>query len=239
MQIFLDGIGNESQGIILAKKPSIPTAHRRVATTTVPGSTHGALTQYQGWDDVDVTCEFTIIPHLVDGLNDDLGFNDVLRRLNAWAINAKRLVFSDDRPFYRVVKQVVVDAAAPGEIELIGTVSVTFTLDPFWYSESDPLVLTGTSGKVFNPGTQNAEPLMTVYGSGTVKFTVNGITLTLLKVVDYLTIDSWEKTILHGDDAVIYDEQFDGAYPVLKPGDNQVDLGTASKIVIDGRWPWL
>ncbi|WP_261809556.1 hypothetical protein [Levilactobacillus humaensis] len=239
MQIFLDEIGNESQGIILASKPDIPTAQRNVVTTMVPGSTHGNLTQFQGWQDVEVKCTFTVVPLLVDGLTGQQGFNDILRRLNAWVLNAKRLKFSDDRPFYRMVKQVSVDAASPGDIELVGTVPVTFTLDPFWYRDADPVTLTGTSNQVFNPGTVDAEPLLSVYGSGTVKFTVNGEVLTLLKVSDFLTVDSWEKTVVHGDDATIYDEQLDGAYPVLPPGNNEIDLGTASKITIEGRWRWL
>ena len=238
MQIILDGVGNESLGIVLTSKPVIPTAQRSVVSTMVPGSTHGSLTQFQGWQDVEVTCEFTIVQTLFSGLSGIQGYNDILRRLNGWAFDSQKLVFSDDFGFYRLVKNVVVEDATPQEIEVVGSVSVTFTLDPFWYKDSEPVVLTGTQSAVYNPGTQPAEPLLTVYGSGTIKFTVNGTELTLLKVVDYLTIDSWEKTVIHGSDTGIYDEQLDGAYPVLPPGDNEIKLGTASKIVVDGRWPW-
>lgn len=237
MQIFLDGVGNETLGIVLDNKPSIPTTQRSVTTTTVPGSTHGNLTQFQGWQDVVVKCSFTVMPDTLMGGSIFQGYNDLLRRLNGWVMDSQRLVFSDDQEFYRLVKQVSVDDASPGSIEVVGNVTVNFTLDPFWYKESDPVELT-TTGTLFNPGTQPAEPLITVYGEGVVKFSINNRELTLIKVKDFLTIDSWEKTVIHGEDPGMFDEQLDGEYPLLIPGENKVSLGTATKIVIDGRWPW-
>ncbi|PTM21544.1 hypothetical protein DA798_09635 [Lactobacillus sp. PFC-70] len=239
MQVFLDEVGNASLGIALAKKPSIPTAKRVVATTTVPGSRHGSLTQKQGWEDVILTCTFTVVPELIPGLTGTQGFNDVLRRLNAWAMNAERLKFSDDHNFYRLVKQVEIDEATPEEVELVGTVKVAFTLDPFWYQESDTVVLTaGTT--IYNPGSASSDPLITVYGSGDLDLTINGTTVTLLNVTDYLTIDSWEQTILHGNGTEMLDEKFRGVYPQLLPGDNAISFSSnVKKVEIDGRWAWL
>lgn len=238
MQIFLDGVGNEALGIVLDNKPSIPTTQRSVITTTVPGSTHGNLTQFQGWQDVVVKCSFTVVPDVSMGAPMFRGYNDLLRRLNGWVMDAQRLVFSDDQGFYRLVKQVSVDDASPNSIEAVGSVTVNFTLDPFWYKESDPAELITKTNALFNPGTQPAEPLITVYGTGIVKFSINDTELTLIKVKDYLTIDSWEKTVIHGEDPGMFDEQFKGKYPVLPVGENKIDLGTATKIIVDGRWPW-
>lgn len=239
MQIFLDEVGNEDLGIVLSKKPDIPTAQQSVITTMVPGSRHGSLTQFQGWQDVQLKCDFMIMPTLLPGLTGLQGYNEVLRRLNNWVMGSSKLVFSDDRGYYRIIKQVSIDAASPAEVELVGNVSVNLVLDPFWYQESDPIMLEH-SDDVYNPGSQESEPLLTVFGSGTVKFSINGTELTLLKVTDYLTIDSWHDTVIHGSDSGIFDEQLDGEYPLLKPGLNEIELGqNATKIVIDGRWSWL
>jgi len=239
MQIFLDNVGNENLGIILASKPEIPTARQVIATTSVPGSYHGSLTQKQGWGDVVMTAEFTVVPELLPGVVSQQGFNDVLRRLNAWAINSRRLVFSDDRNFYRIIKSVEIDSASAGEIELVGTVKVTFTLDPFWYQAGTTLAI-ADGVQFFNPGTIASDPLITVYGMGTIKFSLNGKQITLLKVKDYLTIDSWHMTVVHGNDNVIYDEQMNGAYPRVDPGNNIITFDqNVSSIEIEGRWAWL
>lgn len=239
MELFLDGVGNQVIGAVLTKKPDIPTAQRNVTTTMVPGSSHGSLTQYQGWQDVTIKCSFQLVPTLIPGLTGIQGYNEVLRRLNAWAISAKRLKLSEDFNYYRLVKQVQIGDASPSEIEVIGAVDVTFVLDPFWYEESDPVVLSKT-GTVYNPGTMDSDPLLTVYGAGTLKFSVNGNELTLLNVRDYLTVDSWQQTILHGNDSGTYDEQLNGSYPKMLPGENTITFSSGvTSMKIEGRWCWL
>jgi phage-related protein len=74
-------------------------------------------------------------------------------------------------------------------------------------------------------------PVITVYGTGSVVLTINGIGITLNNIVDYVTVDSvlmdsYKDTVLKNTDMI-------GEFPVLKPGTNTISwTGNITKVDI-------
>lgn len=113
---------------------------------------------------------------------------------------------------------------------------VQFECEPYAYSNEDEVItFTNKSNILYNPGTYDSRPYMKIFGRGQINITVNGSEITLNDVDEYIEIDSHIFECFK--DNTLMNAKMYGAYPVLKPHDNEITLGSgANKIEITPRW---
>lgn len=91
-----------------------------------------------------------------------------------------------------------------------------------------------TSGTINNPTLFDAQPILRVYGTGSI--TVNGITITITEADSYTDIDCEMMEAYKGDTLKNYAIELDSVYfPVLSPGDNTITLSGVT-VDITPRW---
>ncbi len=118
---------------------------------------------------------------------------------------------------------------------------VQFDVEPFKYSvnKSNDFVTLTKSGTLHNKGSYYAEPILKVYGNGTVTMQINGKSYSCQNVTDYVTIDStlqmvYKNNINKNADYLTRD------FPKFKKGENTITfLSGVTKIEIEPNWRWL
>lgn len=119
----------------------------------------------------------------------------------------------------------------------MGHCDVTFTRKPQRYLKSGETAVTLTAnGSVENPTLFPSQPLLRIYGTGTVGIGDNAITIT--SADGYTDIDCEMMEAFKGTASCNAYVQIQGNdFPVLKPGTNGITLGTGiTRVDITPRW---
>lgn len=121
--------------------------------------------------------------------------------------------------------------------------TIVFYTEPFKYKYREPKftlnITNQTSYMITNQGLENSKPIITLYGSGDVTFTLNGVDVFTVNIdSDYITIDS-EKQEAYKN-GTLKNRKMNGDFPLLKPGINTITwTGTLTKIIVDPKSRWL
>lgn len=216
-------------GLMAELKPVIPKAQRDVEYFTIPGRSGSLMVDYETYQDIliPVTCWFKdpTIPNQSD-------------KIKAWLDNGEGpLTFSNQTDKYYIA-HVSDQFDISQEIDNFGKFQVNFRCQPFKYATNNETITLESAGIVYNPGTIESQPIITVYGTGDIALTINSKTIQLTNVADYVTVDSvlvdcYKDTALKNNDMT-------GDFPVLIPGTNSISwTGTVTKIEITPNWRWL
>jgi predicted phage tail component-like protein len=119
----------------------------------------------------------------------------------------------------------------------IGKGTLTFTRKPQRYLKSGETKTTlNVNGSITNPTLFDSQPLLRIYGTGTVGIGDNAITITAADGytdIDCEAMEAYKGTTSCNGAIQIQDIDF----PVLKPGANAITLGTGiTKVEITPRW---
>lgn len=116
---------------------------------------------------------------------------------------------------------------------------IQFECQPHKYSlDSVSTIALTTPQSIFNPGSANSNPIVIVYGTGSIDLVVNGNVINLTNVsgfviIDSELVDSYKGTLLKNND-------MRGEFPELVPGNNIISwTGTVSKVEITPNWRWV
>ncbi|WP_416712070.1 distal tail protein Dit [Bacillus cereus] len=221
------GIDNQlasDYGICMVERPVIPTAEQEVEHIEVPGR-HGSLTKKGAFKDVPLKIKFNML--------EEENIKPLIRRMKAWLVNGKTLYFTDD-DVYRKIKHVAIGDIV-SEMEEHGEFEVEFTLDPFEYVTTVPLVLTKPE-IILNYGTIESFPKLEVYGNGDIRIMINEVSFQIKGVNNSVMIDS-ELLIAYTGALPI---KTIGEYPIFKVGENSIWWsGAVNRILIEPRWRYL
>lgn len=226
IDFLIDGESGFKHGCYLSELPNFPTSTRDVVSIDVQGREHGALTEFYGWKDSQISLSISVF--------DMKHVRRVMRQVVGWLYTAKKLSFSDDPTFYFRVKNVVMGEATD-DMEVIGNLTVQFTIDPFQYQEMVPIQETHAF-EVYNAGTMTSEPKITLYGHGTLQLVINGRRLFIINVNDSVVINTEDQTTIGG--TINKETDMIGDFPYFDVGLNKVDF-TADKILVEPEWRWL
>lgn len=228
MPIYVNNIADFEYDLSMVERPSIPTPIRNVEYYEIEGR-HGTLHESKTFSDIELTVTFNLI------VEEDI--KKSIRQIKAWLLSAETLFFSDEDDVYYIVKNTVV-GNIENEIDVFGEFEVTFTLDPFAYAKYSLATVTNQSKKIINPGTFESEPIVKVYGSGTIILTINGTTVTLKDVNNYVVVNCEMKECYK--DSTRLNNKMSGSFFVLRRGLNDISwTGNVSKIEVEGRWRYL
>ena len=113
---------------------------------------------------------------------------------------------------------------------------ITFNRKPQRWLKSgeDFLPVMTAAGSVFNPTSFEARPLIRVVGTGT--FYVGDIPVEVVTNPTYIDIDCDLQDCYNGLNNLNSNVIFTNGFPVLKPGNNNVTLGTCTSLQIKPRW---
>lgn len=123
----------------------------------------------------------------------------------------------------------------PVSMSRAGEFDITFDCKPQRFLKSGENVYTRTaSGSISNPTLFEARPLLVVTGTG--NLTVNGVQIAISKTpttIDCEAMEAYNGTTSRNSDIVLTPNKF----PVLKPGNNTITLGSGiTKVEITPRW---
>lgn len=216
-----NGIESSDYSIFMSATPSRPIAAKRVQYFDIPGR-NGHLTYDDG--------SLLQVPMTVSCTIMNITENN-LRQIKAWLIGSGNLIFSDEPDVYWKVRlDLQIDFTIP--MRQVHQFILIFDCFPMAYSIDNSLVtLTTSPGEIINLGTATSSPVMTVYGSGTITLTVNGIDILLTNVSGSVTIDSDLMDAYTG--TVLQNNNMSGDFPILLVGNNTISwVGTVTSVTI-------
>ncbi|MDR6939463.1 hypothetical protein [Arcanobacterium hippocoleae] len=223
-----DQTTSASLGLRLTAPVALPVAIRAVDDIKVEGRA-GTLTRFTGWEDAEFELELAI------PIRDRL---ENYRKAVYELTNASTIAFTADPGVYRKVKHCEVSELRR-ELSGWGFFTAWLTCQPFSYlSEGLKPVTMLESGTLTNPSLLDADPIITVTGTGALSLTINARVYHVNSPAGSVTLDS-ERLVAHAHGKVQTDA-LTGSFPVLKPGLNQITLGAGiSKVVIIPNWRGL
>ena len=162
-----------------------------------------------------------------------------LYEVKEWLLNVNdnRLVFNNDKCY--MVKKVLLNSFKQVNIHL-AELEVSFIVEPFLYSlEETSYTFTTKNFSIYNNGTQEADTIIKIYGTGNIQISNNGETMQIDDVSDYVLLDS-EKQECISNTGESKDWNTIGNYIKLDVGNNTFELtGNITKVEITYRNTYL
>ena len=220
----IDWVTSHSLGLAVTAPVEIPAAKRVIDDIEVLGRA-GTLTRLLGWEDTTIR-----VPVLIRGTDILARYQTLTNLLQA----ATRLTLSTQPGVDRRVKHAVVSPLIR-EGGSWGRCEITFTCLPFAYLVDNPKRTITAATTVVNPGSLPSAPVITVVGTGTLTFTINGRTFTVKSPAGQITLDS-DLLISHVAGGVQADGLI-GDFPLLQPGANLFTPGVGvTRLEVTGNW---
>lgn len=219
-------------GILIAKRPDIPSPKRRVAYIEVPGRDSNLRYDEGTYEDITIAVECTI-----KGEN----LMERLDNIKAWlfSVSENDLFFSfqTDKK-YRA--QVVNSIDIKQGYKICSKFVIIFNCRPFKYDVSKIIfTITQNGASIINPGTLRSEPILSFYGSGNIELKVNETTVKITGMTGKLILDSVLQDA-YNDVGDNLNTKIDGDFIFLKPGSNKFEwTGAITKIEVLPNWRWL
>ncbi|MFA0816028.1 MAG: phage tail protein [Anaerofustis sp.] len=215
----------DDMGIIVTKLPAVEKPEKNVEEIIIPGR-DGSLTVDDG------TYATTTKP-----VECALDHGDI-DALCAWLTGSGFVTFSNE-PDKQYMAKIINSVPLKEIIPTFRTFIIQFSCQPKKYSIENDLITIDTSpAMISHPGTENAKPVIKVYGTGTIDITINSTVVHMKNVVDYVTIDS---SIMDAyKDTELKNSDMYGEFPEFVPGTNNISwTGTVTQIEILPNWRWL
>lgn len=215
-------------GLLICELPPITKPKMRTKITTIDGR-DGSIVENLGYESY--TKEILIgITHT----------NDLDKIIKFFTGNGEVIFSNEPDKYYKaqIFKEIDYE-----RLIRYKTAKVVFYCQPFKYKVREPEftfnITNQTSVMVSNVGLEDSKPIITLYGSGDVTFTLNGIDVFNVDIEsDYITIDSEKQEAYKG--GILKNRQMSGDFPMLKSGINTITwTGTLTKIVVDPKSRWL
>lgn len=198
---------------------------RRDETFTVPGR-HGNLTTTDGaFDSYIRSAEFIV--------KDEKRIDEICTHFkdSGW------LIFSSepDRKYKaRVANQIEFSRV----IRHLKRFVVEFEVQPFGYDIFEQTITKTVPFRLFNIGTFESEPTITIFGNGNITLYVNNQNVFLKEITDKIIIDSEMKNTYNNSISLNY--KMSGDFPTLSLGENHISwIGDVKKVEIAPNWRFL
>ena len=222
--IFKD-IDSRELGLFMERCPEKISPKRRDETFTVPGR-HGNLTTTDGaFDSYIRSAEFIV--------KDEKRIDEICAHFkgSGW------LIFSSepDRKYKaRVANQIEFSHV----IRHFKRFVVEFEVQPFGYDIFEQTITKTAPFSLFNIGTFESEPIITIFGNGNITLYVNNKSIYLKEITDKIIIDSEMKNAYNNSVSLNY--KMSGDFPALSLGENNISwIGNVTKLEIQPNWRWL
>lgn len=235
--VFAGKDSYQDYGIIISKRPNLPSPKRRVSYIEVPGRDSNLRYDEGTYEDVTLSVECTI-----KGEN----IMERLDTIKAWLFTAGEsdLIFSF-QPDKKFKAQIVNAIDFKQGFKITSQFVLLFNCRPFKYAVSNTLVTitTGLGTTLVNQGSVVSRPVIKVYCTGDGSFKINNREMLLTGIsTTYITLDSELEEAYSSNNGIIANANnfISGEFPLLDTGNNTITFaGGVTKLEITPNWRWL
>lgn len=224
-ELYFNGDRSLGLNLYLEKYPSIPIANEEYEEQPVEGRSGNLIINKGTYPDKKIPFTFTILSPIIE-----IDFERVYEWLTE--IEDNRLIFGRNDRCYKVKK--VIFGNIQKEFRSIGEFKVTFLCEPF-KCDLEPTVIEITSSdfEFYYNGNAPGDTLIKVYGNGNIQLTINGETMQINNVVNYVEIDS-NLMQVRNQDGTSKDDDTLGDFIMLEKGGNTISyVGAVTKLVLE------
>lgn len=224
-ELYFNGNRSLNLNLFLENYPSIPIANEEYEEVLVEGRNGKLIINKGTYPDKKISFTFTILSPRIE-----IDFERVYEWLTE--IEDNRLIFGRRDRCYKVKKVIFGDIQK--EFRSIGEFDVTFICEPFVQDLEETVHEITTSGyKIYYNGNAPGDTLIKVYGSGNIQLTINGETMQINNVTDYVEIDS-DLLQVRNQDGTSKDDDTLGDFVLFTKGENVISYtGTVTKVVVE------
>lgn len=224
-EIYFNGNRSLNLNLFLEKYPSIPIATEEYEEVLVEGRSGNLIINKETYPDKKIPFTFTILSPQIE-----IDFDLVYEWLTD--IEDNRLIFGRNDRCYRVKK--VIFSNLQKEFRSIGQFDVIFLCEPFTQELEKTVHEIITSGfKVNYDGNAPGDVLIKIYGSGNIQLTINGETMQINNIIDYVEIDSYLMQV-RNQDGTSKDDDTLGDFILFTKGENIISYtGTVTKLIVE------
>lgn len=223
-ELYFNGNKSLNLNLFLENYPSIPITNEEYEEVPVEGRSGNLIINKGTYPDKKIPFTFTILSPRIE-----INFENIYEWLTE--IEDNRLVFGRNDRCYKVKK--VILGNIQKEFRTIGEFDATFLCEPFTQDlEKTTHEITSSGFKINYDGNAPGDTLIKIYGTGNVQLTINGETMQINNVVDYVEIDSSLMQVrnLNGTSK---DDDTLGDFILLEKGTNTISYtGTVTKIIL-------
>lgn len=211
--------------LFLENYPSIPIANEEYEEQPVEGRSGNLIINKGTYPDKKIPFTFTILSPRIE-----INFEKVYEWLTE--IEDNRLIFGRGDRCYKVKK--VIFGNIQKEFRSIGEFDVVFLCEPFTQDLSKTThEITKSGFKINYNGNAPGDTLIKVYCNGNITLTINGETMQINNVNNYIEIDS-DLLQVRNQDGTSKDNDTLGDFVLLEKGENTISYtGSVTKIIIE------
>lgn len=231
--IIFNGISSVNFGIIVEQVPNLNRPTRKFKTYEVPGRSGTIIEQQDAYANIDRQYQIWF--------TDPAWRNDYTpakaRYIAEWLYNTNGYVRLEDNfePDYFRLAYFNGPLNIESTLLMIGKATISFNCRPERFDKEGEQWFENPT-TITNKYAFSAKPLIKIEGSGNGTFTIQGQTVTITGMTDYLYIDC-ESQDCYRQTAENRNNLMTGNFPVLKPGDNTITKsGGITKISIQPRF---
>jgi phage-related protein len=224
---IFNGKKSSMYDILVEEQPAIIKPQRKAEAFEIPGKSgllHVDNNAYESYIKT-VTCSLMSVKYLdeiikwLDGMGDVVFSNEKNKKYEAVVFNVIPFSKVFGMKKYRF--------------------PVQFDCQPFKYELTQEPVILAQPGQLHNPGTMAAEPIITVYGTGSVTVSINWRSFSLAGITDYIVVDS-RMLCAYRANTELMNHRMTGGFPCFDTGENSISwTGNIQRLEILPYWRWL
>lgn len=220
-------------GLNIKSRPNIPIAERNINVINIEGSNGDLIEDLGTYKSIPIDVPFNKLT---------TNFHNNFRQIKAWLqnISDNKLVFTDDADNFYQVEYVKLPADIERKYKVLGSFTATFVCKPFSYNFSGLNSITVANNTIIiNEGTEKADPIINVTGSGTIQLYINNRELIINNLSSNIILNSILKEAYDSDYNNL-NGSINGNYPYLDVGKNLITwTGNITKLMIIPNWCYL
>lgn len=207
-------------GCVITEPPKRPFPKRKYEKIPVPGRSGDLIVDNESYENITVTYKVATIPALYDYRYID----EVLSELKQWLLSSVsyQKLYDTELPdgFYYAFCSGISDAVCT--FDDMYEFEIAFDCKPFFYYDSgqESVPTTDSSIQLYNSGKRVAQPLIQIFGTGTLGCNINGTQFTVKNITESVTVDVESQLVYSG--AASEADEFTGDYPLLAVGQNTI-----------------
>ena len=224
-EIYFNNNVSLNLNLYLENYPSIPVANEEYEEVVVEGRSGNLIINKGTYPDKKIPFTFTILSPQID-----IDFEKIYEWLTE--VEDNRLIFGRADRCYKVKK--VIFGNIQKEFRTIGEFDVTFLCEPFTQDlDSEVHEITTSEFILYYAGNAPGDTLIKIYGTGNIQLTINGETMQIDNVTDYVEVDSYLLQV-RNQDGTSKDDDTLGDFVLFTKGENIISYtGEVTKIVVE------
>lgn len=231
--IIWAGKSSQDFGIVVENPPAIKRPARKFTKYTVPGRNGDIVEQQDAWDNYTQT--YTIWAGGYDYGSAPITYSAI----SSWLLSPKGYQRLEDNFEPDIFREAyfVGPMEADNLLTKVGRCELSFVCKPqrFLKIGEKTTIYSSASSELYNPTQFDAKPLIKVTGSGSGTVTLNGVTMTITGMTDYLYIDC-ETQNVYRLESENKNSLVSGSFPTIGPGKNTLVLTGVTNVAITPRY---